>query len=84
MICIYIIRPVYRKPATGLTQTGTNCFDPVRILPRNNGCEGHDMTKLNLINLGLIALLLAIMAVHTAGAGTAVWPEPVVLPFISS
>jgi hypothetical protein len=42
------------------------------------------MTKLNLINLGLIALLLAIMAVHTAGAGTAVWPEPVVLPFISS
>jgi len=42
------------------------------------------MTKLNLINLGLIALLLAILAVHTAGAGTAVWPEPVVLPFINS
>lgn len=42
------------------------------------------LTKLNIINLGLIALLLAILAVHTANAGTEVWPEPVVLPFINS
>jgi len=41
-------------------------------------------TKLNIINLGLIALLGAILAVHTASAGSAVWPEPVVLPFINS
>lgn len=41
------------------------------------------MTKLNFINLGLIALLGIIMVVHTAGAGTATWPEPVVLPFLT-
>lgn len=60
------------------------CFDPVLPRPRNTECEGTDMTKLNLINLGLIALLLAMLAAHAAGAGPAVWPEPVVLPFISS
>ncbi|WP_281496133.1 hypothetical protein [Marivita sp. S6314] len=42
------------------------------------------LTKLNIINLGLIALLAGILAVHTAGADTSAWPEPVILPFISS
>lgn len=42
------------------------------------------LTKLNIINLALIALLLAMLAVHTAGAGPAQWPEPLHLPFIDS
>ena len=42
------------------------------------------ITKLNMITLGMIALLFAILAVHTASAGNAVWPEPVILPFINS
>jgi hypothetical protein len=42
------------------------------------------LTKLNILNLGLIALLLAMLVVHTAGAGTAQWPDRVDLPFIDS
>ena len=40
------------------------------------------LTKLNLINLGLIALLIALLALHTANADMAAWPEPVILPFL--
>ena len=42
------------------------------------------LTKLNIINLGLIALLAAMLVVHTAGAGPAQWPDRVDLPFIDS
>ncbi|MFP7672459.1 hypothetical protein ACG74X_03765 [Marivita sp. S0852] len=58
-------------------------FDPEQAPPRNSTSEEHMITKLNIINLGLIAFLIGIMAVHTAGAGTATWPEPVILPFIN-
>ena len=84
ILCTYIITALYRKPAPRNAQIDITCFDPMHSPPRKKVCEEHYMTKLNLINLGLIALLLAILAVHTAGAGTAVWPEPVVLPFINS
>lgn len=42
------------------------------------------LTKLNIINLGLIAILFASLVVHTAGADTAVSPAKIELPFTSS
>lgn len=42
------------------------------------------VTKLNILNLALIALLVAMLAVQMAGADTSENPAPVVLPFISS
>jgi hypothetical protein len=42
------------------------------------------LTKLNIINLGLIAILFASLVVHTAGADTAMSPAKIELPFTSS
>ncbi len=42
------------------------------------------VTKLNILNLALIAFLVAMLAVQMAGADTAADPMPVVLPFINS
>lgn len=39
------------------------------------------LTKLNIINLGLIAILAAGLIVHTAVAETKISPSPVALPF---
>ncbi len=42
------------------------------------------LTKLNIINLGLIAILFASLVVHTAGADTTIAPAKIVLPFSGS
>ncbi|PRY74094.1 hypothetical protein [Marivita geojedonensis] len=42
------------------------------------------LTKLNIINLTLIAILAAGLVVHTAGADTDLEPIAVVFPFTDS
>lgn len=42
------------------------------------------LTKLNIINLGLIAILLVGLVVHTAYADTDLAPAKVELPFAGS
>lgn len=42
------------------------------------------LTKLNLINLGLIAVLCAGLIVHAAGADTDLGPVAIALPFTGS
>ncbi|SHH63114.1 hypothetical protein [Marivita hallyeonensis] len=39
------------------------------------------LTKLNILNLGLIAVLAAGLLVHTAGAETKIAPLDIELPF---
>jgi hypothetical protein len=42
--------------------------------------RGNILTKLNIIHLGLIAILFAGLAVHTAGADTDTGPIALTLP----
>jgi hypothetical protein len=42
------------------------------------------LTKLNIINLGLIAILCAGLIVHAAGADTDLTPIVIALPFTGS
>lgn len=46
---------------------------PITLRVPDRG-EEHVLTKLHILNLGLIALLGAMLAVHTAGADTGLWP----------
>ena len=42
------------------------------------------LSKLNIINLGLIAILCAGLIIHAAGADTDIGPVEIALPFTES
>ena len=53
-------------------------------MERKENYEDKMLTKLNIINMGLIAILCAGLIVHAAGADTDLTPIAITLPFTGS